>query len=98
MSKTTPSRRNRSREVMPGRVNHRTERFQILWRNGRRAAPRGVRNRLELWENRKQIAEVGLVGGVAQQRRNAEKFFERAQRGAMGVVDAVGVAGALCER
>jgi hypothetical protein len=45
---------------------------------------------LELWKDRKQIAEVRLIGGVSQQRRDTEDLFKRAQRGAVRIVDAVG--------
>ena len=51
-----------------------------------------------LREDRKQVAEVRLVGRVSQQRRDAEDFLERPQRGAVRVVDAVGIAIALSKR
>lgn len=54
---------------MPGRVNHRAERFQILCRNGRPGTPRASvitdDQCSKLREHDKQIAQVSLVGGIS---------------------------------
>lgn len=42
-----------------------------------------------LWENSKQIAQIGFVCGVTQKRRHAEDLFEGAEGGTMGIVNRV---------
>jgi len=40
----------------------------------------------------KQVAEIGCVGGVAEQRGDTEDFLKCAKCGAVGVIDGIRVA------
>ena len=79
-----------------------TQRFHICGEPDARVQPRAseITNdpMLVLREYGKQITQIGFICGIVQQRRDAENLLKRAQRGAVGVMDAVGIAGAFGKR
>ena len=61
----------------------------LRWNQSRRRADRQLRPEDE------QIVQVGSICGAAKQRPDVEEFLQRQQRGAVGVVQGVGIASPL---